>query len=124
LQTPKTTRLRRQAKAPQRGRKPLRSPQPPPPATPDVPQVERVRRAHLNDLENILPFFAIGLLYVAVAQPSESAAKAFFLTFTFSRLLHTLSYLLLKAPAVRALAFTSGLVCNLAMAVQVINAAL
>merc|ERR1712150_411323 len=26
--------------------------------------VERVRRAHLNDMENILPFFCLGLLYI------------------------------------------------------------
>merc|ERR1712203_57161 len=37
------------------------------------PDVERVRRAHLNDIENILPFLALGLLY-CFTQPAYSTA--------------------------------------------------
>merc|ERR1712026_432270 len=39
--------------------------------------VERVRRAHLNDMENILPFLILGFLYILVI-PQPSRALAFF----------------------------------------------
>ena len=39
--------------------------------------VERVRRAHLNDLENILPFFCLGLLYI-FTNPAPSTAVLVF----------------------------------------------
>src|SRR5512143_2480804 len=37
------------------------------PVTTRDEQIERIRRAHQNDLENILPFFAIGYLYALSA---------------------------------------------------------
>ena len=39
--------------------------------------VERVRRAHLNDMENILPFFCLGLLYI-FTNPAVSTALLVF----------------------------------------------
>merc|ERR1712137_801278 len=35
--------------------------------------VERVRRAHLNDMENIVPFLFIGLIYVGTSPAVSSA---------------------------------------------------
>ena len=39
--------------------------------------VERVRRAHMNDLENILPFFCLGILYI-FTNPALSTAVLVF----------------------------------------------
>ena len=50
-----------------------------PPGPPD-PQVERLRRAHLNDLENILPFLGIGFLF---AQSGASYTVAWWLFVVF-----------------------------------------
>ncbi|KAG5267260.1 hypothetical protein AALO_G00219770 [Alosa alosa] len=39
------------------------------------PDVERVRRCHQNDLENVIPFLVVGLLY-ALTGPALSSAAA------------------------------------------------
>jgi len=39
--------------------------------------VERIRRMHQNDLENFLPFFLLGTLYVST-EPDEWEAKILF----------------------------------------------
>src|SRR5262249_60531210 len=60
-------------------------------------EVERVRRAHRNDLENILPFLAVGFLY-ALTGPSPFAARVYFLGFLAARLLHTVFYIAALHP--------------------------
>jgi glutathione S-transferase len=55
-------------------------------------QIERSRRAHQNDLENILPFFAIGFLY-ALTGPSYTVAWWLFVIFTVGRIAHTIVYM-------------------------------
>ena len=52
--------------------------------------VERARRAHQNDLENILPYFGVGLLY-ALTNPSLGMARLCFIGFTVARILHSSS---------------------------------
>jgi uncharacterized MAPEG superfamily protein len=59
--------------------------------------VERARRAHRNDLENILPYFGVGLLY-ALTNPSPTAAKIYFVGYTTARVLHSVFYLLSLQP--------------------------
>jgi glutathione S-transferase len=59
--------------------------------------VERARRAHQNDLENILPYFGVGLLY-ALTNPSLGMARLCFIGFTVSRILHSICYLLQLQP--------------------------
>ncbi|CAG7835149.1 unnamed protein product [Allacma fusca] len=54
----------------------------------DDPDVERVRRAHRNDLENILPFFALGFLY-SCTQPDPDTVNMLFKVFTLARFAHT-----------------------------------
>ncbi len=54
--------------------------------------VERVRRALQNDLENILPFFGVGLIY-ALSGPSLTAARIVFAGFAVARIAHTVAYL-------------------------------
>jgi MAPEG family len=45
------------------------------------PDVLRMLRLHRNDLENILPFFTVGLIFVLMGA-SAFAAQAYFYTFT------------------------------------------
>ncbi|ELU05373.1 hypothetical protein CAPTEDRAFT_102772 [Capitella teleta] len=82
--------------------------------------VERVRRNHLNDLENIPLFLLVGLFYVATS-PEPSQALLHFRIFTFSRIMHTLSYQIpIRQPA-RALAFFAGVGVTVSMAVHVLR---
>ena len=62
--------------------------------------VERYRRAHANDLENIPIFILISIFYLA-SDPSATAANVHFITFTASRILHTVAYVGLKSSALR-----------------------
>jgi glutathione S-transferase len=55
-------------------------------------QIERIRRAHHNDLEAILPFFAVGFLAAATAAVSYRVAWWLFIAFTSARVLHTIAY--------------------------------
>jgi len=59
--------------------------------------VERARRAHRNDLENILPYFGVGLLY-AFSNPSLGMARLYFIGFALARILHSVFYLLEMQP--------------------------
>lgn len=62
-------------------------------------------RAHRNDMENILPSFLIGLLYVLI-NPSPAIAPLLFKVAAFARILHTFVYAIVVVPQpARALAF-------------------
>ncbi len=78
--------------------------------------IERARRAHRNDLENILPYFGVGLLY-AFSNPSMVAASIYFIGYTVARILHSIFYLGAMQPY-RTVAFTVALLLMLAMLVQ------
>src|SRR5690606_2724568 len=80
----------------------------------DDDDVARVRRAHLNALENILPFLPMGLLLVLTG-PSVAVAGALFVTFTVFRLLHTVAYLKALQP-LRSIAFVFSLTALTAVA--------
>ncbi len=84
------------------------------------PDVQRIKRAHLNALENAVPFFVIGFLYCQTA-PGLGVARALFIAFVTVRVLHALFYLNAKQPF-RTASFALGAVINLAMAVQVLRA--
>ena len=58
----------------------------------DDPDVERVRRAHLNDLENVVPFLLLCPLYLCTG-PSPWLAGNLIRGFAAARILHTVSYL-------------------------------
>ncbi|XP_030566067.1 microsomal glutathione S-transferase 1 isoform X2 [Drosophila novamexicana] len=89
----------------------------------DDPNVERVRRAHRNDLENILPFFIIGLLYT-LTNPNAFLAINLFRAVGIARIAHTLVYAVVVVPQpARALAFFVALLATAYMALQVIAAA-
>ncbi|KAK0150287.1 Microsomal glutathione S-transferase 1 [Merluccius polli] len=87
------------------------------------PDVERVRRCHQNDLENIIPFVIIGLLYSLTA-PDISTALIYFRVFAASRICHTLAYILPLPQPSRALAWMTGMVVTFCMAFRVLTVAL
>ena len=58
----------------------------------DDPDVERVRRAHLNDLENVIPFLLLVPLYLSTG-PNPWLAANLIRAFAAARILHTVAYL-------------------------------
>ncbi|KAI7791772.1 microsomal glutathione S-transferase 1-like [Triplophysa rosa] len=87
------------------------------------PNVERVRRCHQNDLENIVPFVVIGLLY-ALTNPDLSTALWHFRVFVGSRFIHTVSYVMAIPQPSRALSWMVGLLTTFSMAYRVLTTAL
>jgi uncharacterized MAPEG superfamily protein len=83
------------------------------------PDVLRVKRAHLNLIENAVPFFAIGLLYT-MTDPSTNLARALFVVFVAIRVFHAACYLTAKQPF-RTISFVIGALVNLTMVVQVLR---
>jgi len=77
-------------------------------AVPDE-SIERLRRALANDVENILPFFGIGLIY-ALSGPSLTWARVLLAGFAVARIIHTVAYVRGQQPH-RSLAFIIGSVC-------------
>jgi uncharacterized MAPEG superfamily protein len=75
--------------------------------------VERARRAHRNDLENVLPFLAVGPVY-ALAAASDAGAWLCFVGFTTARILHTIFYLTGAMPH-RTIAYGVGFFLTLWM---------
>lgn len=88
----------------------------------DHPDVLRAKRAHLNALENAVPFFVVGYLYASVAS-SERSVLIYFGTFVAARILHSVFYLWGRQPF-RTLTFAIGLMATVGMAVQVLRTAL
>ncbi|KAM9307322.1 prostaglandin E synthase [Pholidichthys leucotaenia] len=83
------------------------------------PDVERCKRAHINDLENILPFLFLGAIY-ALTGPLLWVARLHFLVFFMGRVLHSVAYLFaLKAPT-RSLAYIVAQIPCVSMAVQIL----
>ncbi|TSK82117.1 Prostaglandin E synthase [Bagarius yarrelli] len=81
--------------------------------------VQRCQRAHLNDLENILPFLFLGAIY-SMTGPSLVIAQGHFLVFFLGRVVHSVAYLFaLKAPT-RSLAYTVAQVPCVSMAIQIL----
>ncbi|KAM4543034.1 microsomal glutathione S-transferase 1-like [Odontesthes bonariensis] len=87
------------------------------------PDVERVQRCHRNDLENIVPFMMVGLLY-ALTGPELSVALLHFRVFTASRLLHTVAYIGKLPQPSRGLSYLVGVVVTFSMAYSVLSSAL
>ncbi|KAI5615503.1 prostaglandin E synthase [Silurus asotus] len=83
------------------------------------PYVERCRRAHMNDMENVYPFFFLGAIY-SMTGPSLVIAQGHFLVFFLARAMHTVAYLLaLKAPT-RSLSYIIAQVPCVSMAIQIL----
>ncbi|HLK87231.1 MAG TPA: MAPEG family protein [Candidatus Binataceae bacterium] len=84
--------------------------------------VQRLLRMHRNDLENILPFFTVGLIFVLMGAPARTST-IYFYTFTAARIVHSITYLLQLQPW-RTVAFVVGVLCVVGMLVQILIAAL
>ncbi|XP_053506694.1 microsomal glutathione S-transferase 1 [Ictalurus furcatus] len=82
--------------------------------------VERVRRCHQNDLENIIPFVVIGLLYTLTG-PELSTALLHFRLFVGSRFVHTISYVMALPQPSRALSWVVGIGITGSMAYHVLT---
>ena len=82
------------------------------------PAVAHALRIQRNDMENILPFFAIALAYV-LKGASASAVWWYCWTFTIARLAHWVAYLNHLQPW-RAICYFIGYACIVGMAIQVI----
>jgi glutathione S-transferase len=85
--------------------------------------VDRSRRINRNDLENIPPFLACGLLFVA-SSPSYLLANILMYTFVAARLAHTLAYATKQSHEVRATLYTIGSAVVIIMALYVLAAVL
>jgi prostaglandin-E synthase 1 len=83
----------------------------------DHPDVARVVRTHRNAVENIPMFFAIGLIYVLIGA-SATGAKAYFITFTAARVLHSVMQLKGLQPW-RTIFYAIGSLCIVGMIVQI-----
>ncbi|KAL1457094.1 hypothetical protein WDU94_001758 [Cyamophila willieti] len=82
------------------------------------PDIERCRRAHLNDLENILIFFVAAWVFMCT-NPEPWFAHALFLTYTVSRIAHTVVYAVVVVPQpALAIAWFVGWVITIYMAAQ------
>merc|ERR1712002_824479 len=84
------------------------------------PDVERVRRCHQNDLENIVPFVVVGLLY-ALTGPELSTALLHFRLFAGSRIVHTVTYVGALPQPSRALSWMLGMLVTLSMAYRLLS---
>ena len=62
----------------------------------DDPRPARLMRAHRNNLENLLPFFIVGSLFVA-SGANAVAGMAYFTLFFLGRAAHTFAYLNMHA---------------------------
>ncbi|XP_073505359.1 microsomal glutathione S-transferase 1 [Phyllobates terribilis] len=80
-------------------------------------------RCHLNDLENVVPFVGVGLLY-ALSNPDLYSALLHFRVFAASRVLHTISYLIPLPQPSRALTFFVGYLVTVSMAVSTLRSLL
>lgn len=83
-------------------------------------RVERARRTHLNDIENIVPFLGIGLLY-SLSGPDLSTAILHFRLFVGARIYHTIAYMLPLPQPNRGLAFFIGYAATFSMAYRLLK---
>ena len=89
---------------------------------PDDERVQRIFRAHRNDLENFLPFFTGGALYLA-SGASAAVGIVYFGIFLLARYVHTYAYLKQKAR-LRRDAFMAGWLVNIVMSLHAVWAIL
>jgi uncharacterized MAPEG superfamily protein len=82
----------------------------------DIDTAARWRRAHLNDVENFVPFVALGVAYLLLGG-SRYAGLAYVVVFTLARLLHSVAYLNHKAR-LRRDAYTAGFLVLAVMAIH------
>ena len=80
---------------------------------------ERSHRAHLNLLENLVPFTALVLVGHTIGADSATLATWSFV-FLVARIVHWLAYVL-KIPAIRTLAFLAGVASLVALFFEILS---
>uniref|UniRef100_A0A182W8W2 Microsomal glutathione S-transferase 1 n=1 Tax=Anopheles minimus TaxID=112268 RepID=A0A182W8W2_9DIPT len=85
----------------------------------DDPDVERVRRAHLNDMENILPYFIISFLYM-FTNPSVTVAVNLFRLVAVVRICHTVFHVFIPVHKFRGMAWATGFFTTVFMGVMIV----
>ena len=83
---------------------------------PDDERVQRIFRAHRNDLENLLPFFMGGTLYL-VTGAATTAGAAYFSLFLLARYAHSYAYLN-QRPKLRRNAYTLAWLVTIVMSIH------
>jgi uncharacterized MAPEG superfamily protein len=83
----------------------------------DVATAARWRRAHLNDVENFVPFVALGTAYIVLGGPAYTGL-VYISLFTAARIAHTVAYLSSKAR-LRRDAYTVGFLVLVVMTIHV-----
>uniref|UniRef100_A0A4X2LK69 Microsomal glutathione S-transferase 1 n=1 Tax=Vombatus ursinus TaxID=29139 RepID=A0A4X2LK69_VOMUR len=83
-------------------------------------RVDRVLRAHRNDLENIVPFFCIGLLY-SLSDPDLTTALWHFRIFVAARIYHTIAYLTPLPQPNRGLSWLIGYIVTFSMVYRLLK---
>ena len=89
---------------------------------PDDERVQRIFRAHRNDLENLLPFFMGGTLYL-VTGATTTAGAAYFGLFLLARYAHSYAYLY-QRPMLRRNAYTLAWLVTIVMSIHAALSAL
>jgi len=84
---------------------------------PSEATVERIRRAHMNAIENVLPFLVIGCIYAVSGLPH---ATAHFYVFTVARFLHSFFYAVLGVQPWRTFAHFAAMTSLLSMSVRIV----
>lgn len=82
----------------------------------DHERVRRLFRAHRNELENLVPFFIGGSLYLLSAA-SPAIGAAYFSLFLIARSFHTFAYLTQRAR-MRRDSFAAGWLVTIALAMH------
>ncbi|XP_071820498.1 microsomal glutathione S-transferase 1-like [Apostichopus japonicus] len=82
--------------------------------------IERIRRCHRNDLENIIPFVLVAVVYILFTNPTTESAILHIRIFAAARIFHTVAYLLPLPQPCRFLAFLVGSLATISMAIRVI----
>ncbi|CRK96785.1 CLUMA_CG009938, isoform A [Clunio marinus] len=82
--------------------------------------VERCRRAHLNDLENVIPFLIIGLFFI-FTEPHKTVASWLVRIIGVTRILHSIFYAVypVRQPT-RAILHYISYIINLYMCLSVV----
>lgn len=88
----------------------------------DGEQGQRLLRAHRNDLENLLPFFIGGMLYLQ-SGANSAVGMGYFGLFLAARMLHTFAYMHRK-PMLRRNTYTLGWLVTIVMSAHAAGALL
>ncbi|CAI2735724.1 unnamed protein product [Schistosoma spindalis] len=84
------------------------------------PEVQSIQRCHSNDLENLVPFLFLGLLYCST-DASATVGLWHFRIFALARILHTPAYLFTDGRFPRGPIFLIGYIINISLALKCIT---